>query len=554
MDFRTKFRTLTVLPFLAAVMIASALSPLTNVVIVNAREMGTEYAQPWRHKSLTGLARECRTQLLRFKDTCASILGHPFATPALAGLALLAAAVIDPNLAAVGMLPIVGKVDIKALKQTIIDANLEIDGISAAVAKDKRKMTDDERAKLADAKQRKADAQELIAEAEERNAREAAATPDGGDGDTTAALRAANGAGVQVGRLLSDEDPKRGFRSHNEQMACIMVAAETGRVDSRLVPLAAAGGDEQGGHTNPHGGFLLAPAFSPDLLSVAAEEDPTAMLVRRVPMTADRVVFNARVDKNHTTSVSGGLTVSRTPQTQAATASRMEFEQVELVAHDLCGVAHATNRILQTSPTSFLTLLQTGMRDEFRSKMLDERLNGTGNAEFKGIITDDATITVPKETGQDADTINFDNVNKMRARQWRYGRSIWLANNDTLPQVTTLYMPIGTGGERVPIYAPGDEAAPQGRLLGRPIYFTEFCQKLGDKGDIINACFSEYLEGALGGEDPEMSSSIHVRFLNREQTFLFVLMNDAKPWWRSPLTPKYSAVTLSPFVTLAARA
>lgn len=415
---------------------------------------------------------------------------------------------------------------------------------------DGKELTAEQRAELGTLRERAATVAEALAIAEEANeAERAAAAVADPDAETTrAGLR---GARIELGANRADSDPKRGFRSHAEQLTAIMETARSGRVDPRLVPLAAAGSDEQGGHTDPHGGFLLAPAFAPGVLSVPAEVDPTAGRVTSIPMTNSRVVFNARVDKNHTTSVSGGLTVSRTPETKAATTSRMEFEQVELVAHDLVGAAFATSRILRESPTSFLALMQAAFGDEFAAKKLDERLNGSGVGEFDGIIGADCTVTVSKETGQQADTILFENVNNMVARCWRYGSAIWLCNHDCLPQVTTLYMPIGTSGERVAIYQPGNEDAPFGTLLGRPIFPTEFARKLGDKGDLVLANWSQYLEGNYG--QMEEAQSIHVRFLEREQAFLFVEMNDAKPWWRSALTPKYSTSTLSPFVVLEAR-
>lgn len=415
---------------------------------------------------------------------------------------------------------------------------------------DGKELSAEQREELKGLRAQAATVADALAIAEEANEaeRRAGAVPDP-DADTT--RRGLAGSGVQFGANRADVDPKRGFASHTEQLVAIMETGRTGRVDPRLVPLAVAGSDEAGGHTDPHGGFLLAPAFSPAILSVPAEVDPTAGRVTQIPMTNSRVVFNARVDKNHATSVSGGLTVSRTPETKAATATRTEFEQVELVAHDLVGAAFATNRILRESPTSFLALMQAGFGDEFAAKKLDERLNGTGAGEFAGVINDAATIVVTKETGQSADTIVFDNVNKMLARCWRYGSAVWLCNHDTLPQVSTLYMPIGTGGERISIYQPGSEDAPFGTLLGRPIFPTEFCRKLGDKGDLVLGNWSQYLEGTYG--QMEEAQSIHVRFLEREQAFLFVESNDAKPWWRSALTPRYSAVTLSPFVVLEAR-
>ena len=44
-----------------------------------------------------------------------------------------------------------------------------------------------------------------------------------------------------------------------------------------------------------------------------------------------------------------------------------------------------------------------------------------------------------------------------------------------------------------------------------------------------------------------------MRFFEGERTFELWLMNDGKPWWTSPLTPKQSVKTLSPFVVLEAR-
>jgi hypothetical protein len=46
---------------------------------------------------------------------------------------------------------------------------------------------------------------------------------------------------------------------------------------------------------------------------------------------------------------------------------------------------------------------------------------------------------------------------------------------------------------------------------------------------------------------------VHVRYLERETAFQFVVCGDGKPWWRVPLEPRNSATTKSPFVVLAGR-
>lgn len=552
----------TVLPILVAMALAISSMP-TDYFNFSQRHVGIAKAEPWRSKASSALASAGRSITERIRTLLAATGGLPSLAGGAAVLALLATtadgdSAIFAGAMVGGSLKLYRQRDAD-LKAEIAKAKKDRAAIGSAAVAEKRSLTDDERAKFTAAapaitalEEQLADNAELLAVAEAANeAERALGVTAPVDPDQAATARGAKAAGVQVGKDNAQDDPKRGFKSHADQLQAIMRAGQTGVVDHRLKPLAAAGSDEQSGHTDPHGGFLLAPAFAPGILSVPAEVDPTAGRVTSIPMTNSRVVFNARVDKDHTSSVSGGLTVSRTPAAKAATGSRQAFEQVELVAHDLVGAAFATNRILRESPISFIALMQAAFGDEFAAKKLDERLNGSGAGEYAGVISDAATITVSKETGQAADTIVFENVNKMASRCWRYGSAIWLVNHDALPQVTTLYMPIGTGGERIPIYAPGKEDAPFGTLLGRPIFPTEFCRTVGDKGDLVLSNWSQYLEGNYG--QMEEARSIHVRFLEREECFLFVEMNDGKPWWRSALTPKYSAQTLSPFVVLAAR-
>jgi HK97 family phage major capsid protein len=544
---RTRF---SVMPLLLSMVVAIASMP-TEIYQICAWNVGTVKTEPWRSKRLT---QHIAARIADFKDRIGQWFRFAGGWSAVATAALFLVAMSSADAQSLSM-AIAAPIGLKALREKSAELHTKLKALNdkaiAAATASGPALTDEERASVATLKAEFENVESLRGEAERLNEQERKFGQVADDPDAKAAADATRRAGIQMGKDNSQDDPKRGFKSHAEQMTAIIKAGKTGVVDPRLKPLAAAGSDEQSGHTDPHGGFMLAPAFAPGLLSVPAEVDPTAGRVTPVPMEASHVVINARVDKNHTTSVSGGLTVARVPATKAVTPSRMEFEKIELIAHDLTGTAFAANRILKESPSSFIALMQAGFGDEFAAKKLDERLNGSGAGEFQGVINDTATITVSKEVGQAADSILFENVNKMMARCWRYGQSIWLVNHDALPQVTTLYMPIGTGGERVAIYAPGKEDAPFGTLLGRPIFPTEFCRKVGDLGDIVLGNWSQYLEGQYG--QMEESRSIHVRFLEREEAFLFVEMNDAKPWWRSALTPRYSTVTLAPFVVLEAR-
>jgi HK97 family phage major capsid protein len=89
-------------------------------------------------------------------------------------------------------------------------------------------------------------------------------------------------------------------------------------------------------------------------------------------------------------------------------------------------------------------------------------------------------------------------------------------------------------------------------MKGRPVITIEQCAALGDAGDIILADFGEYMLADKGGV--QMASSMHVMFTTDEMVFRFIYRVDGQPIWNSALTPFKGAGTLSPFVTLAARA
>jgi len=110
---------------------------------------------------------------------------------------------------------------------------------------------------------------------------------------------------------------------------------------------------------------------------------------------------------------------------------------------------------------------------------------------------------------------------------------------------------VGTGG--VPVWLPmqGLAGNPNGTLMGRQLFLSEKMATLGDQGDIGIADFKRYFIGDRGGV--QTATSIHLRFDYDETAFRFVLRYDGQPSWLQPLTPRKSAVTLSPFIVLAAR-
>ena len=385
-------------------------------------------------------------------------------------------------------------------------------------------------------------------------------------------------------RLRAEDDPRRGFAGPREFMLSVIESSGARSredvADERLRPLAvvdredrqaagalaflmpgdfnpsllaAAGSDEQGGYSDPHGGFLRTTGFIPRILQLGFEGDPTMGRTQDIPMASVSVEIPARVDKNHTSSVSGGFTVTRKPETVAATSSRGTFELVSLKATSKFGLAFATEEILVDSPISFVAIIDSGLRDQFAHDGLREKLRGLGGAEYIGVINADAGIAVTRNT---SNRILGTDVLAMRARCWGYGRAIWIANHDTFGEIFRLGSAAFDTEGATPLAGTNGlfrsslgEDMPN-MLLGQPIFFSEYASTLGDKGDLILADWSQYLEGIY--QPLNSAESMHVRFVEHERAFKFWLRNAGAPWWRSALTPNQSTTTLSPIVTIAA--
>lgn len=393
-----------------------------------------------------------------------------------------------------------------------------------------------------------------------------------------------NGSGLATNvRQRAEDDPRRGFTSHREYMLAVMANAgsrERSQVaEERLRPLAvfdkddrqaggelafvlpqaftprslqaAAGSDEQGGYADRFGGFSVPTQVMPGLLTTPFEGDPTAGLTQPVPMGAPMVEFNARTDKDHTSSVSGGFTVTRRPETAGGSSSRMQTEMVTLKASSLFGLAYATEEILTDSPISFAALIDSGFRDQFPAHILNEKIRGNGGTEFLGVLNSPAKVTVAKESGQTAATINATNILKMASRSWGFGQAIWLANHDTRPQLSAAHIQVGTAGG-ILLYQPSRGEGFPDMLWGRPVLYTEYASTLGAEGDLMLVNWSQYLEGTY--QPLQSAESVHVRFVNHERAFKLWVRNAGAPWWRAALTPAKSTATLSPIVTLAVRA
>ena len=85
-------------------------------------------------------------------------------------------------------------------------------------------------------------------------------------------------------------------------------------------------------------------------------------------------------------------------------------------------------------------------------------------------------------------------------------------------------------------------------LFGYPIYFTENCPTLGQRGDLILADWSKYVIGLR--QDVTVDASMHYAFVDDVTTWRAVSRIDGRPWLSAPLTLRDGTTEVSPFVVL----
>lgn len=249
----------------------------------------------------------------------------------------------------------------------------------------------------------------------------------------------------------------------------------------------------------------------------------------------------------------GGIQVYRKGETEAPTNKEPDFGMWECRLEDLKAHVYITDRLLNNA-TGLESVIRECMPQEFTFKVEDEIFNGKGGAQCKAIIGDNSSVTISKETGQEADTVVFENILKMYSRMWGRSRpnAAWYYNQDVEPQLFSLCLNVGTGG--VPVFMPasGINGSPYSTLFGRPLIPVEQASTLGDLGDIIFADMSQYALVQQGGL--KEASSIHVRFLYDEMVFKFNMRINGRPKLKSAITPYKGTNTLAPFVMIEARA
>lgn len=353
-----------------------------------------------------------------------------------------------------------------------------------------------------------------------------------------------------------------GFRSIGDFANEVRLSRVSGQPSERIqkafshdtVKKAATGMGELVGSD---GGFLVPPDFSSKIFERVYKQNDLLARTDKYPVTGNSMVFPRNAESSRANgSRWGGVRAYWVQEGSTITASRPTFGRHTLLLHKLACLAAVTDELL-ADYGALSTYLNRVFADEINFVVGDSLINGSGAGQPLGILNAPCTVSVAKETGQLAATLNTQNITKMWARLFRgmaageNSGAAWFINQDVTPQLQTLTLGIGTAG--VTTYMPpgGLSGKPYATLMGAPVIETEWNATLGTVGDIILADMSQMVSIS---KTMEAAQSMHLYFDTDQTAFRVTFRLDAQPWWASALTPFKGSNTQSCFVTLATRA
>lgn len=329
-----------------------------------------------------------------------------------------------------------------------------------------------------------------------------------------------------------------GFSDMGEFMSALYRKSRGEGYDERLAPLQVRASI---GSTVPsEGGFAVPTEFVDRALNENLEDTVLLQLCDRQLMTSNEMTTPAFVDNNHSTTAPFGITWTMIAESGSwGTVQGTPFRSMTLVARKAGALFLVSNEWLADASSGIRQRLENIWRASLRWFVEDLLWAGTGSGEPLGAIVGGGALSIPKETGQHADTIVTENVVAMwsRLRPGSHSRAIWCANASSFPQLATLSLAVGTGGAPVGLLQPsGIAGGPATSIFGRPLYLSEHLPAVGDAGDLVLCDPLLYLLGDR--QQIVLDASPHVRFESDQTVFRASARLDAQPIYDSVLTPK----------------
>jgi len=354
-------------------------------------------------------------------------------------------------------------------------------------------------------------------------------------------------ADIEVVEDEADRALKAGFKSEGEFFMAVKNAALfPGEMDKRLLPLKAAAGLNEA--VPSQGGFLVQQTIASGIWErmYSVGNLLSKFTMQQVGPNSNGMTFNAVDETSRADGYrAGGLLGYWMAEAGSKTKSKPAFRQIELKLKKVAALCYATDELLEDA-TALQGWLQRAVPEELKFRIEDAIVNGDGVGKPLGYMASPALVTVRPVT---SNTIVAADVLEMWGQRWvGVNDYIWLCDQSAIPQLAV--MTVG----QMPVWLPPSGlvgTTPQGTLLGRPIYETEYQNHLTTDGGSVLHLISPSQYALIGKGGVQSAESIHVNFLTDESVFRFVMRVDGEPYWNTTLTPKSGGNAVSPFVMLA---
>ena len=229
------------------------------------------------------------------------------------------------------------------------------------------------------------------------------------------------------------------------------------------------------------GGFLIPETLRSELLRVSLEKalvraGPASSRWRRSPSPSRWIDTTSNAS-----NIYGGVTAYWTEEAASLTDSSPTFGRVKLEAKKLTAYSEIPNELFADSIISLEMFINEIFPEAIAWFEDLAFIGGSGVGEPLGFLNASATVTVPKESGQPATSIVWENIVKMYARMLpsSLDSAVWVAHIDTFPELATMALSVGTGGSA--IWLNNGVQGPPMTILGRPVVFTEKVNTLGTR-------------------------------------------------------------------------
>jgi len=337
------------------------------------------------------------------------------------------------------------------------------------------------------------------------------------------------------------------FSCFGEYLASVRKYFTGDSVDGRLAALRGKTALAEG--TDSTGGFTVPAEFSRQIITAAMEGAIVRPLCRNiVPMSTDKVDIPVVVDADRSSSMFGGVTVSKVEEADdmGGTIVTPALGHLGLTAHDTECMAFVSNRLEADAP-NFGAYMQRLFSAALRFYWDHRYIWGTGVGEPLGVMESGAMLSVARATNAGAPKAG--DLAKMISRllPGAINSAVWLVSQNVLAD----WGNDTTSGSN----AFGAIDLSGMTAFGRPIIVTEKCAASGTTGDVILADFAGGY--AIGERGFEISMSREVNYssgtngwLKNESCWRFIVRGDGQPILSAAITPYLGGETLSHFVTL----